>query len=384
MRVIYPVLWSRLGREASQDQTVKTAAALSRAGIEVTLILPRGRYDPALGAEDLRQWFVVEGDFRIRQVPSHWAGAGLFRSSMWLRQVFRSAAILSAELVYSRAPVMIAAGQLCPIPFVTDLYRNWPDQWPLIRPLVRRTALHPKCLGYILHSHFAAESYRKALVPEAKLLVAHNGVDRAVELGRADRSAARERLSLAGDAHIAVYAGRMNGSKGLDQILSLADLRPQTLFLMVGSEGDGSIERQARKRQNIQVVGWQSPKQLPDYLAAADLLLIPASRDPLERFGTSVLPIKTLAYLSAGRPILGPRSPDLADLLVDGQNALLVTPGDPKESAAALDRLRDDGLLAARVAEGAARTARGLSWDNRAALIVDFLHRRLADVHSSA
>lgn len=392
MRLIYPVLWPRLGRDASQEQSVKTAAALTRRDVEVTLILPQGARDPKLSARDVRSYFAVEGDFQIVQVRTPWAGPNLVSSCLWLLQLFRSDELGSADLLYSRVPAMIGAGQICPIPFATEQYRPWPDQWPFLRRHVRRTAAHRRCLGYILHSDFAAESYRRAGVPEGRLLVAHNGADcrtppadgvTVTSDSHFDRAVARERLGLPAGAAIAVYAGRVNERKGLDQILALADLRPQTLFLLVGSEREGPIEAEARRRSNVRIVAWQEPMRLPLYLAAADILLIPASSEPLERFGSSVLPMKTFAYLAAARPILAPRSPDLADVLVDGRNALLVGPGRPAEAAAALDRILGDPALAKHLGEGAAETAMGLGWDARATRIAGFLRRRLAEAQPS-
>lgn len=359
---------------------MKTAAALARQGVEVTLVLPKGRRDPVVSAEDLRSWFAVEGDFRVVQVRTPWAGPNLVSSCFWLLQLFRSRQIRSSDLLYSRVPAMIGAGQICPIPFATEQYRLWPDEWPFLRRHVRRTARHRRCLGYILHSQYAAQSYRRAGVPEARLLVAHNGADPGAP---PDRSVAREQLGLPPEAAIAVYAGRMNGRKGLDQILALADLRPETLFLLVGSEGEGPIEAEARRRPNVRIVAWQGPERLPVYLAAADLLLIPASSEPLERFGSSVLPMKTFSYLAAARPILAPRTPDLSDLLVDGGNASLVGPGDPLEAAAALDRILGDAALARRLGEGAAETASGFGWDARAERIAGFLSRRLFEAQPS-
>ena len=70
MRLAYPVLWSRLGREASQEQAVNTVAALARRGVEVTLILPRGKADLPLDADAVRAWFGVRGDFALVQRPS--------------------------------------------------------------------------------------------------------------------------------------------------------------------------------------------------------------------------------------------------------------------------------------------------------------------------
>jgi len=89
-----------------------------------------------------------------------------------------------------------------------------------------------------------------------------------------------------------------------------------------------------------------------------------------------VLPLKLFAYLAAGRPILAPAAPDTAELLQDGENALLVPPGDAVAAAAALDRLRDP-VLAARLGAAAYARSGELTWDRRAEKIEAFLTHRL-------
>ncbi|HYD36468.1 MAG TPA: glycosyltransferase family 4 protein [Allosphingosinicella sp.] len=377
MRLLYPVLWSRLGREASKEQTVSTVGALARRGIEVTLVLPRGRADPVLDAPAVREWFGVRGDFSVVQRPSRWAGDNAVLSTLWMRQLLGDPIVAGADLLYSRVPVMLAWPGPYPLPFATDLYRPWPDDWPWLRRFVRRTAARRECLGYVLHSAYAAQSYARAGVPADKLLVAHNGHDPSRLLPRQGRAEARARLGLPARRSIAVYAGRINGRKGLDQLLALADLRPATLFVLVGSEGPGAVESAAATRANVEIVPWQEPEALASWLYAADLLVIPPASAPLERFGTCVLPMKTFLYLAAGRPILAPAAPDTMEILSDGVNALLVPPDRPEAAAAALDRLLADPGLAARLGERGAATAAALSWDARAERIADFLSRRL-------
>ena len=378
MRLIYPLLWARLNRNADREQSVSTAAALARRGIAVTLLLPRGPDDPTLSAEELRGFFGVEGDFALVQRPSRWAGEALPRTLMWLRQVFRDPELARADLLYSRIPAMLGIGARAPLPFAIEQYRPWPDELPWIRPAVRRTARHRKSLGLILHSAYAANAYRRAGVPEGKLLVAHNGAN--PRLGDADpgKAAARKGLGLPGDRPIALYAGRINARKGLDQLLALAALRSDTLFVLVGSEGEGAVEAAATGRGNVRIVPWQPPDALPAWLHAADMLLIPPSRAPLEQFRNCVLPLKLFSYLAAGRPILAPAAPDTAELLRDGENALLVPPGDPEAAAAALDRILDDAALAARLGGAARASARELTWDRRAEKIQAFLVRGLS------
>lgn len=380
MKLIYPVLWSRPGRKACQEQTANTAAALARLGMDVTLLVPQGPGDPALDAYVLRDWFQVSGDIKVIQRPSTWAGESAWRSARWLRQVFADPVLRGADLVYSRAPVMLAMGGGSPIPFVTDHYRPWPDDWRWLRPLIRRTTRHRRSIGLILHSAFTAESYARAGVPGEQLLVAHNGADANRMRNPLSKADARAKLGLPFDRSIAVYAGRVNEQKGLDQILALADLRPETLFLLVGSEGDGPIEQAARSRPNVTVFPWQTPDTMPPFLWAADVTLIPASSQPLEQYGNCVLPMKSFAYLAAGRPILAPRAPDTAELLRDGENASLVTPGAPEEAAAALDRILGDRQFAAHLGESARASANSLSWDARAAKIATFVQDRIYTV----
>ncbi len=328
MRLLYPLMWSRPDRKACREQSLNTVAAL-------------------------------------------------VRTLFWLKQVFRDPEADRADLLYSRIPALLGMGGRSPLPFAVDHYRPWPDDVPVIRPLLRRTAASRTCLGFVLHSAYAAGAYERAGVPAQKLLVAHNGAEPRRMGPPADKAEARAALGLDPDRFTAIYAGRVNAQKGLDALLALADLRPQILFLLVGSEGDGPVEAEARRRANVRVVPWQSPAALPAWLHAADVLLIPPSRAPLEQFRNCVLPLKLFSYLAAGKPILAPEAPDTAELLSDGKNALLVPPGDPAAAAAALDRLRDPAL-GARLGAAAAALATELPWDKRAEKIQAFLAARLS------
>ncbi len=376
MRIVYPMLWSRPGRKACQAQSLATVAALARRGYEITVLLPRAASDPVLTPAEIRTWFAVEGDFLVRQLPTRWAGERIERTLLWLRQVFADPQVRDADLIYSRIPAMFAMGGLSPIPFATDHYRPWPDVYPAIRPLVSRTSRARDCLGFVLHSEYAARSYQRAGVPEDRILVAHNGFDPPSSLP--GRSEARARLGLAHDRRTVVYAGRINPAKGLDTVLALAEQRPEVLFLLVGSEGEGQVERAAKQRANVHIAPWAEPTALPAWLAAADVLLIPPSRAPLERFGNCVLPIKLFAYLAAGRPILAPAAPDTAELLEHGVNAWLIPPDDPKAAADGLDRLLGDAALADELSASALRLSKDLTWDRRAEKIEGFLRERLA------
>lgn len=368
LRIAYMLSWSRPGREASHAQSIETAAALARRGHAVTLVAPGRAKDAALTAGDLREFFHVDGDFALAQRPATFVSENFAASALWLRRAFRDPAVRESDVILSRMPMLQVMGGAAPVPFAFDHYRRWPDDLPFLRPLVRRTAASARCLGFILHSRLTAESYARAGVPENKLLVAYNGATPLPGAGAID---------LPRDRPIALYAGRLNGEKGLDQVLALAGLRPDVVFVLVGSEREGPIEAAARAHANVRIVPWQAPGRLGAWLKAADVLLIPASRGPLERHRNCVLPIKLFSYLTAGRPILAPEAADTAELLTHEENAILVPPDDPAAAAAGLDRLLGDPALAARLGGAARRLASGMSWDARAERIERFLAERL-------
>ena len=368
LRIAYLLSWSRPGREASHAQSIQTAAALSRQGHEVTLVMPQRPGDPLITVDAINAFYHAQGDFAVAPRHSRWVSENFAASSLWLRRAFQMPTIQDNDVLLSRMPMLQILGGRSPIPFAFDHYRRWPDDIPSIRPLVRRTAASPQCLGLILHSRLAADSYLRAGVAPDKILVAYNGTEMAPTGGPAD---------IPRDRPIAVYAGRLSGDKGLDQLLELARLRPEILFVLVGSEGEGPIERSARRIANVRIVPWQTPDALGAWLGAADVLLIPASRAPLERHRNSVLPIKLFSYLAAGRPILAPQAPDTAELLEHEGNAILVAPDEPIAAAEGLDRILNDSALAARLGERARKLADDLSWDARAARITRFLAARL-------
>ena len=362
--------------QADAEVFVSTMAALSRRGWTAQLAVPRNGRGHADLERSVRDFYHVEGTFEIVEV-------GRPQSVQAIRHLQHALALPTlaefgnADFVYTRNLLILAVALLRGQRVVFDHYRLWGDQKRWLKPGLRRLMNHPSFLGLVVHSRYARAGYEELGVPSERVRVIHNGFNPTPLAPRLSQATARDALGLPEDRHIAVYAGRIDVDKGVGVLLEMARKSPDTLYLLVGSKREGPIEREAQSLENVRVLPWQPLRRTAEYLYAADVLLIPPSQLPLERYKKTVLPLKVFLYLAAARPILAGDTADIADVLENGANACLVPPDDVSAAVETLARLRIDTDLVRRLSAGAATTAEGLSWDARAERIDRFVRERL-------
>jgi glycosyltransferase involved in cell wall biosynthesis len=113
--------------------------------------------------------------------------------------------------------------------------------------------------------------------------------------------------------------------------------------------------------------GAVAPAEIPAWLASMDAAVAPYPE--LERFYFS--PLKVYEYLAAGLPVVASRIGQLRELIEDDVNGLLCHPGDPHSLATALDRLRIEPDLRARLGRTGRETVlRNHTWDGVARRIL--------------
>jgi len=106
--------------------------------------------------------------------------------------------------------------------------------------------------------------------------------------------------------------------------------------------------------------GAVAPGEVPGFLASMDVAVAPYP--PLSTFYFS--PLKVYEYMAAGLPVVASRIGQLRTLIEPESNGLLVEPGDAKALAEALERLRNDPELRARLGQSArAMVLRTHTWD---------------------
>jgi glycosyltransferase involved in cell wall biosynthesis len=147
-----------------------------------------------------------------------------------------------------------------------------------------------------------------------------------------------------------LFIGKLIPLHGVDVVLRAARLAPELRFRIVGS---GQLEHLlAAPPENVEHIRWVDYERLPDDLHRAGCAL--------GIFGTTakaqrVIPNKAFQALACGTPLVTADTPAARELLVHGESALLVPPGDPAALVAAIRRIASDAELALTLsAEGRA------------------------------
>jgi glycosyltransferase involved in cell wall biosynthesis len=377
LRLLYA--WDRFLPTTATDaeQATSTISALARRGVEITLLIPRGSKQPGMSAAEICTHYKVSGGFLVEHVALPLVEQLVIRKAAFSVHMLTSAPLPAHDVVYTRNSAVFLALIARGARVVYDTHRAWPDHVPLLKPVFKLAMTRENFVGAVFHSDYARHSYAKLGVQSARLATMRNGFDPARFTSAVTPAVARSELDLPRDRKLVVYTGHISALKGLGSVLKLAERNRDALFLLVGSESDGSVERAAQKHDNVRVLPWQPYDVAAKYMVSADVLLLPPSSVGLKVAGHTVLPMKLYGYLAAGRAVLAPNTPDIAELLVDGQNAVLVPPSEPEAAAEALASLLADDPRRARLAAAAHETGKSLTWDKRAEQLETFIRARL-------
>ena len=123
--------------------------------------------------------------------------------------------------------------------------------------------------------------------------------------------------------------------------------------------------------ERLHAVGQVPPAQIPRYLAALDAGTLPLPWT--EHFAYYASAIKLFEYLAAGCAVIASDLPSTAEVVRDGETALLAPPGDVQAWADALVRLRDDPVLRQRLRDAARALSTHYTWEARATRIRAFV-----------
>jgi glycosyltransferase involved in cell wall biosynthesis len=225
--------------------------------------------------------------------------------------------------------------------------------------------------GYVLPVTAVLAKYVKhAGVPNSRIVVIPNAIDPARFSRVPTRAQAKAALGL-DDRLILGFVGFMRDWHGLERVIEMIAKHRETgchLLLVGDGPARKSLEQRASSlgvADRVTFAGLVDRDNVARYIAAFDIALQP----DVVPYAS---PLKLFEYLALGRAIVAPATPNLLEVLVDGENAALFDPADSSQFFATVERLCVDGALRERLARGAEQTiARGgFTWQRNAERVV--------------
>ncbi|HEX7334723.1 MAG TPA: glycosyltransferase family 4 protein [Pyrinomonadaceae bacterium] len=211
-----------------------------------------------------------------------------------------------------------------------------------------------------------------------KIVVNPNGVD--VERFRpgVGGTEARRELGIEDQEVVAGFVGTFGPWHGVEKFAEAIKSMPsswQVRFLLVGSGSlHAEVEKQLEsetKTGRVIFTGAVSHDRVPKLLDACDILVAPhvPLADGSEFFGS---PTKIFEYMAMGKAIVASRLGQIGEVLVDGETALLVEPGNVGELGNAIVRLIESEALRKRLGARAREVAeRDHTWTHNAQRVLE-------------
>lgn len=228
-------------------------------------------------------------------------------------------------------------------------------------------------------THVLAAHIKAYGVPEARIVAIPNGINRAHFAVAPTPTFAKAQRGLAGKLVLG-FTGFVREWHGVDRVIRWMATAAAPSNVHLAIVGDGPVRadledlaKQLGLSDRVTFTGVIHRDQVPDWVAVFDIALQPA-------VVPYASPLKLMEYLVLGKAIIAPRTPNLLEVLTDGENALLFDADTPAGFEQALSRLCIDDALREKLSSGAHATIDklDLTWDGNARRVVG-LAARLID-----
>lgn len=387
-RILYVANVRLPSERANAAQILQQCDALLARGADVTILAPKRLNRFPLPDAEVPAYFglrrappierrfsldVIDGvPARLQRLPF------LVQSATFALAVRRRLAREREGVVYSRDPwtVALLARRGAPdLPLFYEVHDL--PQHPARR--AQLLAALRRCRGVVAITRGLMDDVVAGGVAADSVRVLPDGYAPARFVGVPGREEARRRLALPLDRPLAVYTGHLFPWKGAHVLVEAAARDPSFDAVLVGGRPDDRRRIEAlvaeRRAENVRLVPPVPPGEVPAWLAAADVLVLPNSgAETISARYTS--PLKLFEYLAAARPIVASDLPSLREVLTHDRNAILAAPDDPDALAAGIRAALADPPRSGRLAAAARADADRYTWDARADGILEFVRAR--------
>jgi len=361
-------------------QIMQMCEAFARQGFDVELVLPM-RKNPI--KKDVFLYYGINKNFSIKYLSSpDW----LMRYAYLKRIIFLTQSILFAFFAKKFVKSQIKEKDF--IIYSRDLFtlyllRNTVPKDKIVfeahnfpkRVLSWHKKLFSKLEKIVVISHALEEDFKKNF-PNLKILLARDGFDENLFAKILSKNEARKLLNIEEGAKLILYTGQLFWWKGVETLIKskLFWQSAASLYIVGGlSEDTSKLESftEMLELKDVFFAGQKPSKEIPLYLAAADLVVVPNSgKAEISQRYTS--PLKVFEAMAAGKPIIASKLPSLCEILNE-KTALFFEADNAGDLAEKIDFLLRRPDLFEILGKNAKEESRNYSWNFRANLIKNFL-----------
>jgi glycosyltransferase involved in cell wall biosynthesis len=236
----------------------------------------------------------------------------------------------------------------------------------------------------VVITHRLKERYVAAGVSAERVLVAPDGVDLTRFENLPDRDEARRQVGVPLRKTVVGYVGRFHTlgmSKGLDTLIKAAALLSkrdtEIVLCFVGGppESFSALQTLAHRHglsaDALILVDRVPLLRVPLYMRAFDVCAMPFPWT--EHYAYYMSPLKMFEYMASGTPIVATDLPSVREVLRDGENAVLVAPGDAGALAEGIRQVMESPDRGQLLAMQARNDVTALTWRQRAVHILGFV-----------
>ena len=304
MKIFYIANMRLPSERAHSIQIMKTCEALSLNGADVELLVPNRETDIQ---EDVFKYYSAKRVFKIWKVFAldivsigwlgFWIETITFTETVVWRIVFKRG------IFYTRDEYIAFCLRLLGKRVVWEAHMGQKNLFVKFLILFRTPV--------VVISNGLKNLYVSMGVPEEKILVAPDGVDLNEFNTQISKVDARAKLGISSRGKVVMYVGSRQGWKGVEILEEAAKYLPSDIRVMI--------------------ISGKPYKEIPLYLRAADLLVIPNSgTEDISRLYTS--PMKLFEYIASGTPIVASDLPSIREILPESEVSYF-TPNDAKSLA---------------------------------------------------
>jgi glycosyltransferase involved in cell wall biosynthesis len=172
---------------------------------------------------------------------------------------------------------------------------------------------------FVALSAFCRDKFIAGGLPADRIRIKPNFVAADPMSAEANEKAANERVERRGG----LFVGRLSSEKGLDVLAGAEAINGDASVRVVGT---GPLEEFARNAFGERFLGPQPPERVFELLCSARYLVAPSTC--YESFGLALI-----EAFACGTPVIASRHGAFAELVEDGVNGLLFSPGDARDLA---------------------------------------------------